>query len=249
MNDEIIKHGYEIAQRINDSIPDFIKNFTKCEIPIEKNMFNIEFEKLFSKLFLTSAKKRQVGFLKFYKGKYLVPERLSVTGFDSLKSDTPIFYQRVLEDLYKIVLLHYNNLDEIKRFVNKVTEDLKSATIEDLIIKKRMSKQINQYTNLPIHIRALKNSNVVLNRGEFVNMLFVKDKREVIHYSTDLDQTFELDYKKYNEKFFKDKIELLDDSLYFKLFDEKNFLIDKSMAAILRKKQQKTKRNNLKTLF
>jgi len=243
--DTVIEKGKTLADMLNGSMFDFVKNYTDSVDTINNHKFKIDFEKLFSKLFLSDAKKKQVGYLSYYKGKKLNPERLSITGFESVKSDTPKFFQTKLELLYEQILNNFNDISKIREFIKQVAIDLKKADIEDIIIYKKMSKAMKDYDGTPIHIRALKNVNELdLRKGDNVNMLFVKDKREVIHYTPGMNIDFEIDYKKYFIKFMKDKINYLDENIHFKLFEEKNKLLDKSKLNLNKKKLKRKSKSN-----
>jgi hypothetical protein len=102
-----------------------------------------------------------------------------------------------------------------------------------------MSKRMDEYDGSPQHIMALKNSGVELKRGETINVLHVKDSREVIHYEPELDQKFEIDYKKYFHDFVVKKIELIDTDIHYKLFLEKTKLVDLSHINIKNRIQKK----------
>ena len=241
--DKSIEKSKELEKLFNKSIPDFLRKFTKNEKIIKSHTMNIVFDKSFSKLLLSPAKKKQVGFVKYYKGKILEKEELNIKGFEAIKDDTPVYFKKVLTRLYENILNYWGNVEKLREFVNEVKIDLKKQSIVDLVIRKKMSKRMEEYDSRVQHVQAIKNSNVVLKRGETVNMVFVKDKREVLHYDPRLNLKFEIDYKKYYNDFIVKKIGLIDTNLHYHLFLEKTQLVDKSKLAI----EKRIKRKSAKT--
>lgn len=230
--EETIKKSKDLQDLFNKAIPEFLEKFTKSPNLLEKHNMQIVFEKSFSKLLLSSAKKKQVGFLKFFKGKILKEEELYIKGFEAIKGDCPTYFKKVLIGLYKNILNNYGNVKKLREFVDRIKIDLKKQPIEDLIVRKKMSKRMEEYPGLPQHIKALNNSKVVLKRGATINMLYVKDSREVIHYDPILNLKFDIDHKKYFTDFLMKKIELLDPDIYYRLFLEKTQLVNKSKLNI-----------------
>jgi hypothetical protein len=63
----------------------------------------------------------------------------------------------------------------------------------------------------------------------------VKDYRGVIHYDPELKLKYEIDFAKYFDKFFVKKVELIDESLHYRMFLQKTQLIDTSTLNIERR--------------
>lgn len=233
--EESIKKSIELENEFNKIIPDFVRRFTNNEKTISSNIIKVLFEKSYSKLLLCKAKKRQVGFVKYFKGKIFEEEELIVKGFESIKDDTPLYFKDKLDKLYRNILNNYNDVEKLKEFVNDVKSNLKNQSIENLIIRKRLSKRMEDFDSNPIHVKALKNSNVILRQGETVNMLFVQDDREVIHYEEGMKIDFKIDYQRYFNNFFIRKLELIDENLHYKLFLERTKLINISKDNLIKR--------------
>jgi DNA polymerase elongation subunit (family B) len=139
---------------------------------------------------------------------------------------------------------HYNDFETIKNFVFEVKKDLSTQPTEQLVVQKKLSKEMQDYTNHAQHITALKNSHATLPKGGYVQIIYVKDPREVLHYEKELNLQFELDYNKYFDNFFKGKIEYIDAGLHYKLFLQKIKLIDSSQLNIQRKIRGQQKQLN-----
>ena len=138
----------------------------------------------------------------------------------------------MLIELYENILNHYGDVGELRKFTDRIKTELRQQNAEDLIVRKKMSKKMEEYDGAPQHIKAIKNSNVELKRGATINMLYVKDSREVIHYDPELGLKFEIDFKKYFHDFLVKKIALIDETIHYKLFLEKTTLVDKSKLSI-----------------
>jgi len=236
--EDLIEDAKTLEDRFNNDMSEFVERYTKYPDAINKHTFEIEFERMFSKIFFSEAKKKQVGYLIFKKGKQIKPS-LEIKGFESVKGDTPTFFKKTLEGLYRVILDGNMDYDIIKSYSDKAKSDLKKQAIEDLVIFKKLSKKLSDYDGLPIHVRALQNANTHIKRGENVNMIFVNDDRDVLHYDSALNQTFQINYKKYFQKFFIDKFEYLDKGLHYKLFLSRHQLIDKSKLNIKKRKKKK----------
>lgn len=237
--EENIQKSRNLQDVFNKSLPEFLLMFTKNEKILATHIMQIVFEKSFSKLLLAPAKKKQVGFLKFFKGKMLKKEELYIKGFESVRDDCPTFFKGVLNELYENILNNYGNIEKLQSFITGVKIDLKKQTPIDLVVRKKMSKKMEEYAMNVQHVKAIRNSGVELKRGENVNMLYVKDSREVIHYEPELNQIFEIDYKKYFHDFVVKKIELIDTDIHYKLFLEKTKLVDLSHINIKNRIQKK----------
>jgi len=211
---EFIKKSKDLEKQLNDSLINFMKEFTKNQNVIETHGNKIEFEKAYSKLFLLNVKKRYFGHLKFYKGKFLDKEKISTVGVETKRGDTPLFFNMALTKVYEL-FLEDNYIEKIREYYKIIKKEIKNINIEDLTIKIKLSRDIDSYSNLPIHVRALKNSKTAIRRGEYVKMIYVLGDKEVLHYDPTLNLKFKIDYKKYLENFFINKVHLIDDSIPF----------------------------------
>jgi DNA polymerase elongation subunit (family B) len=237
--EQTIDKSKALQDLFNKGLPGFLEKFTKNRKVLDSHIMKTVFEKSFSKLLLAPAKKKQVGFLKYFKGKVLKEERLYIKGFEAVKDDTPTFFKKVLMNLYSTILTHYGDVETLRTFCKKVKIDLKSQAAIDLVIRKKMSKRMEEYDTGVQHVRAIRNSNTTIKRGETVNILFVKDHREIIHYDPELNLKFEINYDKYFQDFLVKKIQLIDEDLHYKLFLAKTQLVDKSKLNIVNRIKKK----------
>lgn len=213
--EDFILKAKEFNELLNQSFIEFMQQYTQNKFVLKNQTTQVEFEKAYLKLKLTTVKKRYFGLIKYYKGKILDNEKISVTGFETRRDDTPNYFKIVLNKAY-LILLSDDPVRKIKEYYKEVKNEIKNQRVEDLIIKMKLSRDMDKYEKtIPIHLRALRNSGLKIRRGEFVNMIYVVGDKEVIHYDVLQKQEFILDYKKYIENFFINKIKLIDKTISF----------------------------------
>ena len=206
---EAIELGKDLEAKINATFKDFMRQRTTDEVTINSVSHSVAFEKLYSKLRLVKVKKRYFGWLSYYKGKKLEKEKFSTVGFETRKDSTPHYFKKKLEHGYQL-LLEDDYDKKLKEEKKHIIEEIKTVPVWDLVMKYKISRNMELYKNLPIHIRAVKNANMVLRRGDTVNMIYVKGL-EVLHYDPDGKQTFVIDYDRYVEKQYVEKLHLIDE--------------------------------------
>lgn len=226
---QLIEKSNNFINILNSSWTSFLRKFTNSNIDKKFVLLKIDFEKSFSKILLTNVKKRYFGYLSFYKNQILDKPYLTITGFETRRDDTPIFFKKILKKVYEI-FLDENYQNKIMELYNDIIVKIKKEEIENLIVRLKISK--DDYKNVPIHIRAYKNSGRVPRRGDEVNMIYVLDDKEVLHYEDLMDVSkIKLDYTKYVKNFFVQKMKLLDDELYNRLLllskNTNNMTLDK----------------------
>lgn len=211
--EEFVKKSIEFKKYVNDSFVDFMKTKTSNEVTINTHSNSVDFEKGYLKLLLTDVKKRYFGLKKYMKGKIMEHPELSVTGFETRRDDTPAYFKKLLINCYSM-FLEDNYKTKFKDLYKIVKTEIQQQPIDNLVIKIKLSRDTSGYLkSIPIHVRALKNSKATIKRSQIVNMIYVKDSREVLHYDEQLNLKFQIDYDKYLTNFFKKKLLMIDDSI------------------------------------
>ena len=172
--EEVLEKGREIEEYINQRLPEYSKS-----VGSEKNYFSVSFEKVYDPiLFISGTKKRYAGRIRFMKGKET--DYVDITGFDSIRSDTPLFLKDVQENLFNMILYN-NDKKEIIEYIKSIYKNIKENkySYNDLGIPKGIQKDINEYKYpIPFHIKAVLYSNRYLNtnfgKGDKVKILFIK---------------------------------------------------------------------------
>lgn len=213
--ESFIKEVQEFNIYLNESFKDFMKMFTLNIYTINNQTNKLEFEKAYLKLRLTNVKKRYFGSVKYYKGKILNNPEIKVVGFETRRNDTPPYFQKILKEVY-ILFLEDDYVEKIRDYYKNIKKDIKNQNVEDLIIKIKLSRNVDTYVKvIPMHVRALRNSNSEVKRGQYVNMVHVKNKQEIVHVDENDKSDINIDYDKYLEKFFIDKVHLIDKNIHF----------------------------------
>ena len=179
--------GLDIEEEINLFIKKYVKNFGT-----ERNFLKIEFEKIYSKFFI-STKKRYIGF-DILKNDY------DYVGVEFVRGDWTKLAKIFQETLIKIIFENFedeNLNDKIKDFIVKFTTKLEKKEFDNyLIYFKKLTKSLNEYTKTtPPHVKAARE---VENFNERL-VKYVMSEDGPKHISK-LTENFKYDYKHYIEK-------------------------------------------------
>ena len=236
------KPDFEALEKtINDSIIDWIKNYTSTEEVIKNHKIYIEYETLFHRVIFSKAKKKYMGLVSMIKGKKLDKLKFYGKGNELIRKDTPA---GIKEELRKIVMAVLNNPDKSKNIelirskVTDIKKSIKHLPYKDLIIYKEINRDFDDYKVQPIHVRGAIASNKYLgtdfsrqnykggyifvksNKHPEVDVLFVND-------NINLTSDFSVDYDLYLEKYINKKIKLIfGDKVYEEVFRKDRLLSD-----------------------
>ena len=119
------------------------------EYKVESKL-DLEFEKIFDKIFFSSARNSELGAKKRYAG--FSNYELSFVGMEYVRSD---WTELAKEFQYKLFEALFNNQD-LEQVVKETIKNLESGFFdEQLVLKKRLSKRPWEYTkSIPPHIKA-----------------------------------------------------------------------------------------------
>jgi DNA polymerase-2 len=140
--------GRSISQKLND--------YWEKRIKIDYNLesfLEIEFEKYYRKLVLTSMRGREGGAKKRYVGIAGIDE-IEFVGMEYVRSDWTKLAKKFQYELYLKIFNEQDYEDWIKNFVNDLLE---GKLNDDLVYKKRLRKRPEQYTkSSPPHVKAAR---------------------------------------------------------------------------------------------
>ena len=148
---KIKEKSNELARRANE----FLTKKLEVKFGIESHL-EMEFEKVFKKLFLPyarggegGAKKRYVGLLQTESG-----DKLHFSGMEFVRSDWTKLAKNFQYTLFEKIF-HDEDYDN---FIKGYVDRLKSGDFDDqLIYRKRLTKSISEYTkSIPPHVKAAK---------------------------------------------------------------------------------------------
>ena len=155
--------GKSISQKLND----YWKKRIEADFNLE-SFLEIEFEKYYRKLVLTSMRGREGGAKKRYAG-FIGIDDIEFVGMEYVRSDWTKLAKKFQHDLYLKIFNDQDYEDWIKSFVNDLLE---GRLNDDLVYKKRLRKSPEQYTkSSPPHVKAARMINQ--DRGT-VNYLITK---------------------------------------------------------------------------
>lgn len=170
--DNLFINGREIVTKVNH----FLTNKLKNEYQVDSFM-EIQFDKAFKKLILTSTRSQDEGAKKRYAGLVIKENNLDgeivMTGMEFVRSD----WSKLAKNFqYEIVKKVFSGIS-VKEFILETIKDLESGKLNDqLVLKKRLTKPLEEYVkNIPPHVKALKmlkeKTGIVKNRAEYVMTL------------------------------------------------------------------------------
>lgn len=217
----MVNEGVTIKKLINNHLEELALSIVK------KNYLEIEFEKVMKVVLFTEAKKRYAYKLLWDDTrKFRVDNKIHVTGFDQVRSDTTkvskIVQKRIvemiLEGLDKPKILEYLNT-ELKKFKSGKYPD------QDIGFPKGITKPLDQYNPPTALIKGAFFSNKVFNtrfgKGSKPKYVYIKNYKgrvpmitlnkktyelETIAYDTKIPDGFLLDYDKMIECIFEKKL-------------------------------------------
>ncbi|MBQ4858697.1 DNA polymerase II [Pseudoalteromonas sp. MMG007] len=193
--DECNEVGKFLAEKINTAWKNEIRKTHNLTSHLE-----IEFESYYSPFFLPTIRGKSVGSKKRYVGKLIKPDesKLVFKGLETVRSDWTKLAQQFQFDLF--TSLFDGNLN-IEHLIKDYTTKLFKGEFDDLLtFKKRLGQNLIDYKkNIPPHVQAVKkhqkkNSEFVVNRGEFVTFVYTTTGVELYQGSHNYD------YQIYMEK-------------------------------------------------
>ncbi len=153
--EELIEIGKKLCKELNDYYPNLLKPFN-----VKENRIEMKFERIFSKL-IFSGQKGYGGIKKRYAGKLIWLEGkdvddLIIVGYEYVRGDqcqlTKELQKRVIE-----MLLEERTKEEIEKMLIKIKKELFAGKYDEkLILSKGITKPLEEYKTIPIHVKVAK---------------------------------------------------------------------------------------------
>lgn len=196
----------DMINLINEINEYFKTYFIQFGIKDENNIFKLEFEKVFKTLFFKvtgagkGAKKKYAGLKIWENGESC--EEVSITGFESVRSDSPQIGRDFLKEILKKIC-YENSKEEIDNLVEEFRNKILKGefTAEELGLPIGITKHLSEYGN-QIHIRASRVGNELHNlqikRGDKVKYVYIKHPKKVIAWKSSgyMSDGYLIDYVK-----------------------------------------------------
>jgi DNA polymerase-2 len=182
--------GDLLVKKINDFL--FVK--LKDEFMVESKL-EIQYDKFFKQLILTSTRGEGEGAKKRYAGLMLletmegIKEEMVLTGMEYVRSDWSPLARKFQFELIRRVFYG----EDIHSYILSVLQDLELKKLDDsLVLSKRLTKPLEDYVkNIPPHARAAKilyeELGIVKRRPEYVMTLRGAIPIELPHADIDYD--------------------------------------------------------------
>lgn len=223
----IIEEGHKITKFLQDSYDAFSKLFN-----MKKHYLKLEFEKFYESIFFGTAKKRYAGVLAWYKGKTVEKRKVSITGFEVVRTDQSKLARATQMEVFEKLLLRKESKDDIVSYVRGIMKEIKADKYdyETIGIPTPLKKPLSEYkTNIPV-VRAVQFSNRYLKLdirpGEKFLLLYVKNipgltRTDVIAIRDNIDVPKDtlIDYTKHSDEATKEKMERIFDGLGWKIIE------------------------------
>ena len=191
--------GYEetsilLVKKVNQFLVEKLQVDFRVESKLE-----IQYDKFFKKLIMTSTRGEGVGAKKRYAGLMLktspkgIEEEMVLTGMEYVRSDWSALARNFQYELIRRVFYG----EDIRPFIEKILKDLMDHKLDDsLVLSKRLSKPIEEYVkNIPPHAKAAKilfeKTGIIKKRPHYVMTLRGAIPIEIPHDDIDYDYYIE----------------------------------------------------------
>lgn len=181
-----------------NQINEFLKEKLQKEFEVDSKL-EIQYDKFFKKLILTSTRGEGDGAKKRYAGLRLtettdgLKEEMVLTGMEYVRSDWSALARNFQYELIRRVFYG----EDIENFIEQTLKDLEARKLDDsLVLSKRLTKPFEEYTkNIPPHARAAKmlyeKLGIIKRRPQYVMTLRGAIPIELPHDDIDFDYYIE----------------------------------------------------------
>lgn len=192
--DTIFEDGKKYVTLVNE----YLKDLFMQEFQVESHM-EIQFDKVFKKLILTSTRGMDEGAKKRYAGLMIkkqgdeIKEEIVMTGMEFVRSDWSLLAKKFQYEIVRRVFYG----EDVKEYIELTIKDLEAGKFNDqLVLRKRLTKPIEEYVkNIPPHVKALRllkeKLGIVKNRAEYVMTSRGAVPIELEHQDIDYDYYIE----------------------------------------------------------
>ncbi len=182
------------AKKLVGEVNTFLTEKLRTDFDAESKL-EIQYDKFFQTLILTSARGNEEGAKKRYAGLAIknvdgrVVEEMVLTGMEYVRSDWSLLARNFQYELVRRVFKG----EDIQEYIDETLKKLEMHELDDqLVLSKRLSKPIGEYIkNIPPHARAAKilyeKLGIVKNRPQYVMTLRGAIPIELPHDDIDYD--------------------------------------------------------------
>jgi DNA polymerase I len=182
---EYVEATPEKFLKLCDIINSEIKAYCKSMFSLDDSQISVgvDLDRVYSKLYLTSRKKKYFGYVSWIEGKS-IDRFLHIMGWETRKGDTPKFVKVMLSKLMELILDEAPT-SEIKAYCNNLRAELYDGKYDDMLAKHTsLTKLPEDYGNSLPHVRAavkLKESGEFIRPGDKISYV-ITSKGEAVPY-------------------------------------------------------------------
>lgn len=182
------------AKKLVSEVNDFLTNKLKVDFDADSKL-EIQYDKFFQTLILTSARGNDEGAKKRYAGLSIKNvdgkkvEEMVLTGMEYVRSDWSLLARNFQYELIRRVFYG----EDVQEYIDETLKKLDKKELDDqLVLSKRLSKPLSEYVkNIPPHARAAKmlyeQLGILKKRPQYVMTLRGAIPIELPHGDVDYD--------------------------------------------------------------
>ena len=176
--DKCIRFGKELSNYLNEALKDITVLYN-----VEHNTSEIRLSRIFSKVYLTEAKTKWVGYVVWEDDKTFEKPVMYAKGFEFKRGEVADISKKVQEDLFRFILDEKDN-DIIQKYLIQKHIDLFNRQLDKMLYKKvTLTKDIESYKVEAQHVKAaklLQAKGINITSGEKVLYIVGKNNRIII---------------------------------------------------------------------
>lgn len=215
--EDAMKESESITKKVKKIVDEFVAGFG-----VEKHLFDMQFDKLYQRLFIGS-KKRYVGWL-VWKGTDC--DNIEYRGYETRRSDAPLLAKKFLNSFFER-LMKGATKSELDAMIVKFKEDIRNSPLSEIGIPVTTKHPSSYKKLIPMHARSLQNSidSGILDEnvyGDKVKYIFVtgdgqRTDVDVMSFIDDKDfppEGYRIDYERVIKRLVDMKIDPIYDVLF-----------------------------------
>jgi len=147
-----IQAPFEKAEELSEQLTKDLRKYFKEKYNLKSEpIVHLKYEKYIDAIYFTGAKKRYVAKVVWKKGKTV--KELDIKGFEAIRTDSSKITQEFEEKVFE-ALLDGKSPAEIYKIKQEYINKIKVLPLEDIALNRGITKKLEEYKNLPPHVRA-----------------------------------------------------------------------------------------------
>jgi len=173
--DEHVKELEKIGKKQTEAVSKYFREKYDARKDVK-----MKFERFASMGFFPPVKKRYV--LRVIWEEKPCDEIL-IKGFEAVRTDTSKFAREFMKKLFAMILDENVTEDEIRKYVKQSFEEFKTKSLEEICMRKGLSKDLHEYESKQDYVRAAIYANKYLGcnfkKGSKVKYVYIKSAKGI----------------------------------------------------------------------